>query len=122
MPEVKDAPKKDAPAAAGDAPRPIHAIQADLDRCMAKFRELEAVNRDHTTKRTRMLLYRKKMEAQHAAKDTGMPFDPNDYQPPAHVPPEDSPVQAEFHALHYTIDKLKNEMTAANAAAAAALG
>jgi len=111
-------PKKTEPQAmtltlAEKTHRDIDAIDADLAKARARFLELEPQNRDYFAFRTREIERRARYEAKHKQENPHHPFDPNMYNPPAHVPPAEWVHGREFHKLHYTIAALEKELNEA---------
>lgn len=91
--------------------RPIDEINADLAAAEKRFRELEPQNRDEVIRRRQAVTRRGNLEAawKRDPMNANLPFDPAIYSPPAHIPPEDTPISREFHKLHYTIARLQTE-------------
>ena len=93
--------------------RSVDEINAEIARERAEFNQLLKENDAYQDQRRIKLLRREKLEAAWKAQNPGVPFDAESFIPPAYVPSADSPVQGKFHAKHYTLARLEQELMVA---------
>lgn len=93
--------------------RTVEEIQADYARERAEFDRLHRENEKYNEQRRVKMARRDKLESEWKRQNPGEPFDPEAYVPPAYIPDPNSPVQAEYHAKHYTLARLEQELAVA---------
>lgn len=97
----------------GVPPRPSTAVQAELTAALAQFAVWERENSEHHEIRKDVIADNKQIVKEWGVKHPNRPVPPHKIPGYTPVPEVDSPVGLKFHALHYTIERLKAELDAA---------
>ena len=101
--------------------RTIEAVDADLVRERARLMEQHRAKDAYEHVRARAMARRAKLEEAWKKENPDEPFDPTFSNPPAIIPPADTPELREFYRQHYVIAALEKERDELKKALAIAL-